>query len=70
MYVHVYMQLFEYALEPKEYVCMYICMYICMYVCMYVKAIRVMLLGGLAGGVSKFIVYPLDTVKKRLQAQV
>ena len=37
---------------------------------MYVNAIRVMLLGGLAGGVSKFIVYPLDTVKKRLQAQV
>jgi len=25
--------------------------------------------GGLAGGVSKFVVYPLDTVKKRMQAQ-
>ncbi len=66
MYVHVYIQVFEYALEPKVYVCMYVCIY----VCMYVNAIRVMLLGGLAGGVSKFIVYPLDTVKKRLQAQV
>jgi solute carrier family 25 thiamine pyrophosphate transporter 19 len=27
------------------------------------------LLGGLAGGSAKFLVYPLDTVKKRLQAQ-
>jgi hypothetical protein len=27
------------------------------------------LLGGLAGGASKFILYPLDTMKKRMQAQ-
>lgn len=26
-------------------------------------------LGGIAGGSSKFLMYPLDTVKKRLQAQ-
>ena len=26
-------------------------------------------LGGVAGGSAKFIMYPLDTVKKRLQAQ-
>lgn len=26
-------------------------------------------LGGIAGGSAKFIMYPLDTVKKRLQAQ-
>ena len=28
------------------------------------------LCGAVAGGVSKFAVYPLDTIKKRLQAQV
>eukprot|EP01038_Epipyxis_sp_PR26KG_P005925 gene5925-8172_t len=28
------------------------------------------LCGGLAGGTSKFIVYPLDTIKKRLQSQM
>ena len=27
------------------------------------------LCGGMAGGISKFIVYPLDTIKKRLQSQ-
>ena len=26
--------------------------------------------GSIAGGVSKFAIYPLDTVKKRLQIQV
>lgn len=27
------------------------------------------LIGGVSGGASKFLIYPLDTVKKRLQAQ-
>eukprot|EP01036_Dinobryon_divergens_P031471 gene31471-40871_t len=33
------------------------------------SVVRNGLSGGLAGGVSKFVVYPLDTVKKRMQAQ-
>lgn len=32
------------------------------------RTIKKGVLGGIAGGVSKFLVYPLDTVKKRLQA--
>ena len=32
--------------------------------------VRSTLSGGFAGGVSKLVVFPLDTIKKRMQAQV
>jgi solute carrier family 25 thiamine pyrophosphate transporter 19 len=35
-----------------------------------VKVAKKGVIGGVAGGVSKFVVFPLDTVKRRLQAQV
>ena len=34
-----------------------------------VTVVKKGILGGIAGGSSKFMMYPLDTVKKRLQAQ-